>query len=149
MSFPRFHITTVPNPLLPAVHGAQHHLQAPALLGALAGLALAVAGLLVNAALAPGVAGLTRPSQAQVIASVSAYINQWQPDVDPLITIEGVGQVKASNIQGVEVAGRRYYYRMVGAASFDPVSQGKADRYRTVALLDEGTAWAVEIYELE
>ena len=148
MSFPRLHIQTFPNPLSAAAHGLAHRLHGPALLGAIAGLVFAMAGLVVNAAFVPTLGPLA-PSQAQVIASVSGYINQWQPAVDPLITLEGVGQVKSSNVEGVLFGGQRYYYRMVGSASFDPVTRGKADRYKSIAVLDQGTDWEVEIYQIE
>lgn len=148
MSFPRFHIQTFPNPLVGPYHGLTQRLRGPAVLGALAGLAVATAGLLVNGAVVPGF-GAPAPSQAQVVASVSGYINQWQPAVDPLIELAGVGQVKTSNVEGVQVGGERYYYRMAGSASFDPVSRGHAERYRTIAVLDQGTDWEVEIYQLQ
>ena len=49
---------------------------------------------------------------------------------------------------GVEVAGQRYYYRVMSGASFDPLSAGQAGRYETVAVLDQGTPWEVQIYQI-
>ncbi|MSQ09934.1 MAG: hypothetical protein EXR52_02885 [Dehalococcoidia bacterium] len=148
MSFPRFHIQTFPALLVTPVQGLTQRLHGAAALGALAGLAFATAGLLLNSAILPGL-GSVAPSQAQVVASVSGYINQWQPSVDPLINLEGVGQVKTSNVEGVQVGSERYYYRMASSASFDPVSRGRAERYKTIAVLDEGTDWEVEIYQVQ
>lgn len=149
MSFPRFHIATLPTAFPSPVHGLAQHLQAPALLGTLAGFAFAASGLLVNSAYFPAFTAGSSPTKAQIVSSVSTFINDWQPETDPLLTVPGVGQVKASNLQGVDVGGQRYYYRMVGAASFDPVSQGQASHYETVAVLDAGTEWEVQIYRLD
>jgi hypothetical protein len=105
--------------------------------------------LLTNGAYFTSWTSPSLPARAQVVQAVTSYINQWQPQADPLMTVAGVGQVKSSNVDGVEIEGRRYYYRMVGAASFDPVSQGAAERYTTVAVLDPGTEWEVQIYHLD
>ena len=111
-------------------------------------LAFATTGMLVNTAYFPANAATNLPSRAEIVSSVTSYINEWTPERDPLVTVPGVGEVKASNLHGVEVAGQRYYYRVLGGASFDPLSAGQAGRYETVAVLDQGTPWEVQIYQI-
>lgn len=148
MAFPRFHITAVPVPFQAPVHSLTQRLHLPAVLGTVAGVAFATTGMLVNTAYFPANAAATAPSKAEIVSSLTSYINEWTPERDPLVTVPGVGEVKASNLQGVEVAGQRYYYRVLGGASFDPLSAGQAGRYETVAVLDQGTPWEVQIYQI-
>ncbi len=148
MSFPRIHLQTFPSPFAAPFHAVAHRLRPPALLGALAGFSFAAAGLLVNGAYF-GAVTKAAPTNTEIVNAVTSYINQWQEQADPLVNVAGVGQVKSSNLQGVEIGGQRYYYRLVAGASFDPVSQGQAGHYTTVAVLDSGTQFEVLIYQLD
>ncbi len=148
MSFPRIHLQTFPSPFEAPFHAIAEHLHPPALLGALAGFSFAAAGLLMNGAYFSAVTKAA-PSSTEIVNTVTSYINQWQEQSDPLVNVAGVGQVKSSNLQGVEIGGQRYYYRLVGGASFDPVSRGEAGHFNTVAVLDSGTQFEVQIYRLD
>jgi hypothetical protein len=88
------------------------------------------------------------PTIDRVEARVKTYLDVWNPAADPLITREGGIQVKSSNVNGVEIDGERYYYRVVSGFNADPVSRGETRDYRVVSVLDAGTDFETEIYEL-
>lgn len=89
----------------------------------------------------------TEPStQRMVLAVVSRYVNDWDPILDPLITLENGLQAKSSNFDGINIRGERYYYRILNHPSFDPVARGELGEYVPVAVLDPGTDWETEIY---
>ena len=121
-------------------------------LGALAGaLLLAVAvnvGLALRGDAAPrGQNG----SPAPVVAQVMSYVNDWNPQRDPLITLPGGVQAKASNVYGVDIGGLRYFYQLTHSSSFDPLRTGTAEEeedYDVVAVIDANTPWEVLIYRL-
>lgn len=115
------------------------------------GLALA-GGLALFTALAVGrnfvqpASPAVRPSEERIVAVVNQYLNEWQPLKDPLVTLENGAQAKSSNVKGVEIDGLTYYYRLVNAPSFDPMSLGVAGNYEVVAMMDPGTHWEVQVY---
>lgn len=112
-------------------------------------LVLAVA---VNAGLAVMGESSTRNesgSYSVVAAQVLGYVNEWNPQRDPLVTLLGGVQAKASNVYGVDVGGVRYYYQLTRNSSFDPLRAGTARDYEVVAVVDAGTQWEVLIYRLK
>lgn len=86
------------------------------------------------------------PSQA-VLDAILRYVNEWQKEKDPLITLLNGAQVKSSNVYGVEIEGTKYFYRLSNSASFDPLSQGdELDKYEVITVIDSDTPWEVQIY---
>lgn len=67
---------------------------------------------------------------------------------DPLITLENGAQVKSSNVNGMEIAGERYFYRPLHSFSADPVRRGQPDDYQLVLVMDAGTEFETEVYRL-
>lgn len=129
-----------------AIPGA---LALPVALSGVAAAGIAVLGFLVTVGpLALLTEAPVAPSTHQITATVTKYLNEWQPLVDPLVTLEGHVQVKSSNVYGIEIEGERYYYRFRNSFSYDPVSRGQAKDHSTVAVLDQGTQWEVEVYRL-
>ena len=106
-----------------------------------AGMALASLAAVVLAAPQPAAAPTT-----QIVATVQSAADRWQPESDPLVQTAAGVEAKTSNVQGVDVDGSRYYYRMVHGASFDPKSRGELGRFETVTTLDAGTPFELEIY---
>lgn len=135
---------------VPRIHQPGHVLPhyIPALLGTMAAMLAALVGLIGSAAPFTMFSDWGQPSHQEVVRVVTPYIDQWEPSVDPLITLSGVGEVKTSNVEGVMVDGHRYYYRLVNSFSYDPVSRGDAKDYRMVEVLDPGTQFEVQIYQL-
>ncbi|MBI2911316.1 MAG: hypothetical protein HYY05_04180 [Chloroflexi bacterium] len=87
-------------------------------------------------------------TEEKVVDAVRRSLLEWRPESDPLVTVAGGLQVKASNYYGVEIEGTRYYYRPLHHVSQDPVTRGAASDYDVVARLNPGTTWEVEIYRL-
>lgn len=92
-----------------------------------------------------GAAGM---NPGQIEAAARGYIGEWQPLSDPLITLENGTQVKSSNVNGFEIDGTRYYYRLVYGFSADPVSRGRVKNYQVVLVINPGTEWETEIYRV-
>ncbi|MBI4499096.1 MAG: hypothetical protein HY689_14500 [Chloroflexi bacterium] len=84
----------------------------------------------------------------RVVARVISHINEWNPQADPLITLPGGVQAKASNVYGIDINGMRYFYQLTRGSSFDPLRVGTAEDYEVVAVVDAGTPWEVLIYRL-
>lgn len=132
------------------VHGLPHALQLPLAFALAAAGALSLFGVLVQigpfTSLATSPVG---PAPAQVSNVIIDYLNRWQPALDPLLTLSNGVQVKTSNYYGVEIEGVRYYYRLLNTYSADPLTRGDAKDYLSVAVLDPGTQWEVEVYRLK
>ena len=131
-----------------ALHGL-HGLQVPLALAVVLAGGIAIAGAIALAAPFTGSFGSASSlSVAQITGMVRLYINEWRPEADPLLTLEGGVQVKSSNLRGIEIGGDRYYYRLRNTMSFDPLSRGEAGDYQSIAVLDQGTQWESEVYRL-
>ena len=89
------------------------------------------------------------PSLSEITAKVRTYANEWQPLLDPLITLDGGVQVKSSSVKGIEIDGVTYYYRLQHSFSYDPLSRGVVMEVVPVATLDSGTDWEVQVYRLK
>lgn len=81
-------------------------------------------------------------------AAVRRYLDLWQPLTDPLVAVGDGLMAKSSNVDGFDMGGVRYYYRLLHGASYDPISTGRASTRTVVGVLDQETPWAVEIYRL-
>jgi hypothetical protein len=77
------------------------------------------------------------------------YVNNWDPERDPLVTFADGVQAKRSNVEGVVVNRERYFYQLTRESSFDPLRLGLVTAYTTVAVVDEGTQWEVLIYTVD
>lgn len=116
-------------------------------------MAVVLAGLLIAASMfvfiEPNSVRL-KPAQqvvaGQVATLVGTYMEQWDPEKDPLVELPNGMQAKSSNVYGVEFLGNRYFYRPRHHASYDPVSMGKAPKPIVVAVLYQGTEWETEVY---
>ncbi|GEM_PF-2407500 len=117
------------------------------LLIALFSLSLAAIGQLLEAG---GFVPAFQPAltRQRVEAAVTGYLDAWDPLTDPLIILENGMQVKSSNIKGVEIDGRRYYYRTGFGFSGDPVSRGETVDYQIFMVLDAGSHFETEVYQL-
>ena len=85
-----------------------------------------------------------------VVERVLPFVNEWRQSEDPLVTLpEGV-QAKASNVNGIEIAGVRYYYQLTHQMSFDPLRRGLLTREQVtiVGVVDPDTANEVTVYRL-
>ncbi len=135
---------------VPRIHQPGHVLPhyAPALLGTTAAMLAAFVGLLSSTTPFTMFSDIGQPTHQEVVNVLTQYIDQWEPSVDPLIAVGGVGDIKTSNVEGVMVNGHRYYYRFVNSFSYDPLSRGEAKDYCTVEVLDPGTQFEVQIYQL-
>ncbi len=89
----------------------------------------------------------SQPAHASSLSASEARMSVADPAIivmeyvegtraDPLVQLDEFVWVKASNYYGVEVNGRRYYYRLSPHASFDPLSRG-------VVNLEEVRVWKV------
>jgi len=126
-----------------------HALHVPLLFATVLASGLALAGALaLSHPLATWFDPSFTPSVAQITGIVRQHINEWRPALDPLITLESGIQVKSSNLNGIEIGGTQYYYRLLNTMSFDPVSRGEANDYQRIAVLDQGTQWESEVYRL-
>ena len=65
-----------------------------------------------------------------------------------MIIMEDGVQVKSSNIKGIEIDGKRYYYRTGFGFSADPVSRDETVGYQIFMVLDAGTHFETEVYRL-
>lgn len=90
-----------------------------------------------------------KTNEANVVAIVIKYANEWDPERDPLVTLENGVQMKSSHIDGIAIGNERYYYRLRYGFNYDPVSRGDAEKYAVVAVLDPDTQWEMEIYRLD
>jgi len=127
-----------------------HALHVPVMLAGVLTAGFAITGAVAAALpMASLVAPAFSPSMARVTSVVRQHVNEWQPAVDPLLIMDNGLQAKASNVNGIEIGGTRYYYRVRNSVSFDPVSLGTAQAARVVAVLDQGTHWETEIYKLD
>lgn len=142
-------MTVVHLPKITLLHG---HLVVPRTVPVWLPLALATTTLVVVAALVnSGIAlmsGSAAPAYAPVTAQVMTYVNEWNPQRDPLVTLPGGVQAKSTNVYGVEVGDVRYYYQMTQSSSFDPLRSGKVSAYEVIAVVDAGTPWEVLVYRL-
>ncbi len=109
--------------------------------------------LLLEASLVAGslsfVPPYQEPSPDRVASIVQQHAAEWQPVVDPLVTVAGGVQVKSSNVYGVQIDNVRYYYRFTKTFSYDPVSRGETDTYRLVTVIEPGSPFEAEIYRLD
>lgn len=117
------------------------------LLVAVLGLSLATMGqILETGGFVPAVSpALTRQ---RVETAVKGYLDTWDPRTDPLIILESGVQLKSSHVKGIEIDGKRYYYRTVFGYSGDPVSRGETRDYQIFMVLDAGTHFEAEVYQL-
>lgn len=90
----------------------------------------------------------TASNEEKAISTVVKYANQWDPKLDPLVTLSNGVEMKSSHVNGILIQGHRYYYRLRYGLNYDPVSRGDAVDYAVVAVLDRDTEWEVEIYRL-
>lgn len=119
-------------------------------LAAVAAATLTFLGLLVNASPLSLLSETSLgPSLGEITETVRRYASEWNPLVDPLLTLDNGVQVKASNARGIEIDGATYYYRFIHTFSFDPLSRGQAAEVVPVATLDAGTQWEVQVYRLK
>lgn len=127
-----------------------HALHVPLMLATVLTAGFAITGTAAAALpLASVVAPTFSPSVARITSVVRQHLSEWQPAVDPLLTMDNGVQAKASNVNGIEIGGTRYYYRVRNSVSFDPLSRGTAGPVQVVAVLDQGTQWETEIYKLK
>ncbi len=88
------------------------------------------------------------PDLTRIEASALDHVSQWQPLEDPLVTLPDGRQAKSSHVNGIEVDGVRYYYRIRYAPNADPATLGEVTRYQVVSVLEKGTQWETEIYRI-
>jgi len=88
----------------------------------------------------------TRMEQLESV--VMSSLLQADPLADPFVTLENGVEVKSSNVNGIEIEGDRYYYRPRFEFSGDPVSRGVTRDYRVVIVLNAGTDYETEVYQL-
>lgn len=119
-----------------------------ALLAVLLGLSLAAVGPRVRAGYVAQDSTLAPTRMEQVGNLVMSSLLQADPLADPFVTLENGVQVKTSNFNGIEIGGERYYYRPRFEFSGDPVSRGVTRDYQVVLILDAGTNFETEVYQL-
>ena len=88
------------------------------------------------------------PDLERLRTAVTEHVSQWQPLTDPLVTLEDGRQAKSSHVNGIEVDGVRYFYRLAHGPNADPVSLGRIAGYEVVTVLEQGTQWETEVYRL-
>jgi len=116
------------------------------LFAVLTGVALGLAPRFTTDLNATGGAKAVNPVQVETAAR--AYIGEWQPLTDPLVTLDNGILVKSSNVNGFEIDGDRYYYRPIYGFSADPLSRGQIKEYQVVLVVNAGTEWETEIYRV-
>jgi hypothetical protein len=81
---------------------------------------------------------------ADPAAVILSYLNQERDD-DPLIQVSGQVWAKTSNFSGVMIGGQVFYYRLLGDASFDPLSRGAVSEHDVVVwqVIDDGDSTIV------
>lgn len=118
------------------------------LIGVVCALVLFTATALARPVLGSSQAALTAQVEVpalSVMEHISLYVGGHRTD-DPLVSVNG-GEAKSSNVHGIQIAGTRYYYRVTGHASFDPLSRATLAQSETVGVLHPGSDWEVVIYQ--
>ena len=130
--------------------GLPHLLHVPMALAAALAAMLTLVGLVASGnPLSLLIEPSLGPSLSEITAKVRTYASEWQPLLDPLITLDNGIQVKSSSMRGVEIDGVTYYYRLLHSFSYDPLSRGDVTEVVPVATLDPGTDWEVQVYRLK
>lgn len=78
-------------------------------------------------------------SVEKVIEKVLSYATVHQHD-DPLIEIEPLIFVKKSNLEGIVIEGKTYFYSLFPHSSFDPVALGKVNENEVTVIYDDENA---------
>lgn len=74
-----------------------------------------------------------------VIEKILSYVSAHRLD-DPMIEVEPHIFVKKSNLKGIVIEDKTYYYSLFPHASFDPVSVGKVSKNEVTIIYDDEKA---------